>query len=473
MNYDEFIAGKSQLGGSYGFEPLWMPDFLFDFQKHLVSWMLRKGRSACFADCGLGKSAMELVFAENVVHKTNGRVLIMMPLVVCEQMESESEKFNVEAEVCRDGKFSPTSKIILTNYERLHYFNPNDFVGAVGDESSVLKNFDGAIKEQVTEFMRRLQYRSLWTATPSPNDYIELGTSSECLGELGYMDMLGRFFKAADGGATAHGGHGGRFDRSNNLKRHGDMFGGKFRFRGHAERDFWRWVCSWARACRKPSDLGFDDGKFVLPKLTVRQHIVKARASNLDALFDLPAITLEEQRRERRRTVNERCEIASEFINNHDGQSVAWCSLNDEGDLLEHLIKDCVQVAGKDSDESKLEKLKAFRTGQVKRMVTKGEVAGWGVNWQFSDYMTYFADHSFEKWYQCVRRLWRFGQSKPVGVDVIASEGESRVLENQHRKSVAAEAMFAQLVDLMNNELQIEKSNNGDTKAITPSWLKA
>ena len=470
MNYDEFIAGKSQLGGSYGFDPLWMPDFLFDFQKHLVDWMLRKGRSACFADCGLGKSPMELVCAENVARKTNGRVLLIMPLVVCDQMQSESEKFGIETAICRDGKL-PKSNIILTNYERLHYFNPNDFQAATCDESSAIKNFDGATKEAVTEFMRRLKYRGLWTATPSPNDYVELGTSSECLGELGYMDMLGRFFKAADGGSMAHGGLGGRFERHANLWRHGDMFGGKFRFRGHAERDFWRWVCSWARACRKPSDLGFDDGKFVLPPLNINEHIVKARTPNPEFIIELPAVTLDEQRAERRRTINERCEMAAEFHNKHQGQSVAWCALNDEGDLLEKLIKDCVQISGKDSDESKMEKLKAFRTGKVKCTVTKGEIAGWGINWQFANYMTYFADHSFEKWYQCVRRLWRFGQTNPVNVDVIASEAESRVLANQQRKAAAAEEMFKQLVSLMNNELKLEKQETGKSKAATPKWL--
>ena len=471
MNYEEFIASKSQLGGQYGFEPVWLPDFLFDFQKYSVDWGLRKGRFAGYYDCGLGKSPMQLVCAENVVRKTNGRFLIVTPLAICDQLKTEADKFGIEAAVCRDGKLPTNCKIILTNYEQLTKFNSNDFEGAACDESSALKDFDSVTKETVTEFMRRLRYRNLWTATPAPNDYIELGTSSECLGELGYMDMIGRFFKAADGGSMAHGGLGGRFERAANLKRNGNMFGGKFRFRGHAERDFWRWVCSWARACRKPSDLGFSDEKFTLPKLTINQHIVKSRTANDEYLFDMPAVTLQEQRNERRRTLNERCEMAAQLINAHPGQSVAWCSLNPEGDLLEKLIENCVQVSGSDGDDEKIEKFKAFRTGQVSRMVTKGSVAGWGLNWQFADYMTYFPDNSFEKWYQCVRRLWRFGQTKPVTAAIITTEGESRALATMQRKASAAESMFSRLVELMNQELKLEQVQNHKKEMEIPSWL--
>ena len=454
------------MSGNFGFEPHWIPDFLFDFQKYSVDWGLRRGRFAGFFDCGLGKSPMELVCAQNVVIETNGRFLIIMPLAVCLQMKCEAEKFGVEVCISRDGKFPAKSKIILTNYERLHYFNPTDFEGASCDESSILKNFDGVTKEHVTEFMRRLKYRQLWTATPSPNDYIELGTTSECLGDLGYMDMLGRFFKANDN-CSAHGGGSGAGGRRFNK----NPFGGKFRFRGHAERDFWRWVCSWARACRKPSDLGFDDARFILPKFTTREHVVKSRQKNPDFLFDMPAISLDEQRKERRRTLTERCEMAAKLHSEHDGQSVAWCFLNDEGDLLEKLIPDCIQVAGKDSDDEKEEKFEAFRTGQVKRMITKGEIAGFGLNWQFADYFTYFPNHSFELWYQCVRRLWRFGQTKPVMADIIVSEGESRTLSNLKRKSAAAEVMFARLVELMNNELKIKKENRTTTELLKPVWL--
>ena len=446
MNYDEFIAGKSQLGGSYGFEPLWMPDFLFDFQKHGVDWMIRKGRGAGFYNCGLGKAPMGLVCAENVVRKTNGRFIIFMPLAICDQMQSEAEKFGVEAKVCRDGKL-PSSKIILTNYEQMHHFNPNDFSGAACDESSCLKDYSSAQRTDIINFTSNMPYRHLWTATPSPNDYMELGNSSECLGVMKRVEMLGMFF-THDGSDTS-----------------------QWIVKGHAQNIFWRWVCSWARACRKPSDLGFDDSKFILPKLIERQFVVNPKTVNGEFLIEMAAVTLDEQRAERRRTIQERCEKTAELHAAHKGQSVAWCGLNDEGDLLEKLIPNCVQVAGKDSDEEKLEKFKAFRIGQADTMITKAEIASLGLNWQFADYMTYFPSHSFESWYQCVRRLWRFGQTRPVTVDVVTSPAESLVMENQQRKAKAADLMFEKLVEFMNSELKTENGKNKTIKTKTPAWL--
>ena len=465
-SYSEFIQSKVGLDGQFGFKPLFMPGFLFDFQKSLVEWAVRKGRCAIFADCGLGKSPMELVVAQNVVEKTNKPFLILTPLAVARQEQREGNKFEIDCEVSRDGKFS--KKIVITNYERLHYFNPNDFIGCAADESSILKNFDGKTKEAVTEFMRKLPYRFLWTATAAPNDYIELGTSSECLGELGYMDMIGMFFKTVDGSGAAHGGadlravHPGK--RNNPL-------GGKFRFRGHAEESFWRWVCSWARACRKPSDIGFRDKDFILPKLTTAEFMVKARAKSSEYLFDMPAVSLREQRDERRRTLQERCEMAAELVTKHKGSSVSWCALNAEGDLLEKLIPDCVQVAGNDSDESKEESFEAFQKGQIKNMVTKADIAGFGLNWQHCNHQTYFPSHSFEQWYQCIRRSWRFGQKKPVHVDIITSEGEARVMANLQRKARAAEEMFDNLIQLMNKEIKIEQKNKFQQKLKQPLWL--
>lgn len=359
-NYQKFIEAKSQIGTMDGFEPIWVPDFLFDFQQLLVSWAIRKGKSAIFADCGLGKTPMQLVWAENITRQTNGRVLILTPLAVSSQTIREAGKFGIEAAKCIDGAL-PKEKIIVANYQRLHYFKPSDFVGAVCDESSILKNFDGAIKTEVTEFMRKMKYRLLCTATAAPNDFIELGTSSEALGELGYIDMLGRFFKH-DSGSTNPGRR---------------FFAGKWRFRGHAERDFWRWVCSWARAVRKPSDLGCEDGMFVLPPLSTIQHIVKAKTRPEGFLFEMPAMTLEEQRDERRRTIQERCVKAAELALSHP-VSVLWCHLNPEGDLLAKLVKDSVQVSGDDSDERKEEVFEAFQSGQAKRLVTKPTIAGWG-----------------------------------------------------------------------------------------------
>ena len=463
MNYQQFIESKSQLGGMSGFDPVWMPDFLFDFQKHLVEWACRKGKAAIFADCGLGKTPMQLVWAENVIRKSNLPVLILTPLAVSQQTHGEADKFGIETEISRDGNFS--KKIVITNYERLHHFDWQKFGGMVCDESSILKNFDGVTKQLVTEFMRKLPYRLLCTATAAPNDYIELGTSSEALGELGYIDMLKMFFKA-DNNSYAQGGNGGggmkRFDKN--------PFGGKFRFRGHAERQFWRWVCSWARAIRKPSDLGFDDDIFILTPLNTRQHIVKARTKPEDFLFDLPATNLAEQRSECRRTINERCEMAAQLSSAMD-YSVAWCNLNQEGDLLTKLIPGAVQVSGGDAIEHKEEALEAFRTGKISKLVTKPDIAGFGSNWQHCAHQTFFPSHSYEQWYQAIRRCWRFGQKREVIIDMITTEGLNCVLKNIQRKAANAETMFSRLVELMSNELTVKTETQYNKQESIPVWL--
>lgn len=463
MNYDTFLERKSQLGGSWGFEPSWVPDWAFDFQKALIEWAVRKGRAAIFADCGLGKTPVQLVWAENVVRKSNGRVLVLTPLAVSHQTVSEAEKFHIEAKRCGDGKL-PASKIIVTSYERLHHFDPADFVGCVCDESSILKNYDGATKDAITAFMLKLPYRLLCTATAAPNDYIELGTSSEALGELGYMDMLGRFFKNAQNSLhpSVYRHRGLDFNRIQETA--------KFRFRGHAEKDFWRWVCSWARAVRKPSDLGFDDGPFQLPSFETFEHVVPARTANPDFLFAMPAVGLDEQRAERRRTITERCEMAAKLLE-HEKCAVSWCHLNDEGDLLEKLIDGAVQVSGKDSNDEKEEKFRAFETGQVRVLVTKGVIACYGLNWQHCNRTTFFPSHSFEQWYQAIRRFWRFGQTRNVRVDVIASEGEAGVLGNLQRKATQAEAMFASLITHMGDALKISQPNRHTNQEEIPAWL--
>jgi len=455
VQYDDFLDGKRQRGCDHGFEPLWMHDGLFDFQREFVRWSLVKGRAAVFADCGLGKTLVQLVWAENIVRKTNGRVLILTPLAVSGQTAREAAKFGIDARVSRDGKRLPKSGIVVTNYERLHYFTPGDFAAIVADESSILKNFDGATKAAVTEAMRERPYRLLCTATPSPNDYIELGTSSEALGELGFMAMIARFFKKP----------------MRTWTRREEFAPGAYTFRGHAERDFWRWVCSWARAARKPSDMGFPDDGFILPELRMVEHVVKARTLPEGWLFDVPAVGLQEQRQERRRTVQERCEMAAALVADTRKPAVCWCHLNDEGDLLEKLIPGAVQVAGKDDDDRKEEAFRAFAAGEVRVIVTKPTIAGFGVNWQHCAHQTFFPSHSFEQWYQAVRRSWRFGQEHPVTVDVIATEGEKNVLENLQRKQVAALAMVDNLVRMMHDELEIKIAPYGTTKEERPTWL--
>lgn len=453
MSYAEFLDKKAHINTQDGFAPTFIPDYLFDFQKALIDWSVRQGRGALLEDCGMGKTVQQLVWAENVVRHTNGRVLIMTPLAVAAQTVREAEKFGIEAHHSRDGKLR--GKIVVTNYEQLDKFDPSDFVGAVCDESSILKSFDGARKSQITAFMRKLRYRLLGTATAAPNDYVELGTSSEALGYLGHMDMLNRFFKN---------------DLNNSAT--GRMYGkaSEWRFKGHAELPFWQWVCSWARAVRKPSDLGFDDGPFVLPQLTERLHTVKAAQAQDGFLLSLPAVGLAEERKERRRTIEERCERMASLIDTGE-PAVVWCNLNDEGDMLERMIPGAVQVSGKDSDCAKEEKFLGFSTGDVRVLVTKPKIGAWGLNWQHCAHVAAFPTHSFEQYYQLVRRCWRFGQTREVVVDVVASEGEANVMRNLQRKASQSDRMFDNLVAEMNKAVAIDRRTTYETKQEVPSWL--
>lgn len=455
-SYAAFLERKTQSGGDTGFTPRMMPSALFDFQVDLVEWALRKGRAAIFADCGLGKTPMQLAWAQNVVEHTNGRVLIVTPLAVTAQTIREGEKFGIGCQRSQNGTAHPG--ITVTNYERLQHFTPGDFAGVVADESSAIKAFDGKRRALVTEFLRTMEYRLLCTATAAPNDHIELGTSSEALGELGYMDMLGQFFKNDQG----------------NLHAVRMWEGSKWRFKAHAERPFWRWVCSWARAMRRPSDLGYEDRAFILPDLVEREHIVEAIHKRPDMLFDLPAVGLQEQRAERRRTIRERCESVAERVVDTGEPAVSWCHLNAEADLLESLIPDAVQIAGSDTDEAKEEKFLGFSSGEIRVLVTKPRIGAFGLNWQHCAHMTFFPSHSFEQYYQGVRRCWRFGQSRPVVVDTIASTGERGVLRNLQRKSEAADRMFSMLVEYMNLSQQRARSVSDYgviARPEVPAWL--
>lgn len=455
MTLTQLIEKKRHAYEDAGFNPVFMPDQLFDFQRALVDWAVRKGRAAIFADCGLGKSAMQMTFAQNVVQKTNGRVLVLTPLAVAPQMVEEAAKFGIEATRSNDGKVS--GKIVVTNYERLHHFNPADFVGCVCDESSILKNCDGVTKAQVTDFARKMSYRLLCTATPSPNDLIELGTSSEALGDMGFNDMLTTFFKKDQ-------------DRKTHSRK--DEFrSGVWRFRGHAEKHFFHWVCSWARAVRKPSDLGFSDKTFELPQLITRETVVRNDEPLEGMLFTMPAVGLQEQRQERRRTLEMRCEAAANAINAHDKAAVAWCYLNDESAALKSAISDSVEVSGSDSMEEKEEAFMGFAKGQIRVLVTKPEIAGFGLNWQHCAHQTFFPSHSFEQFHQAIRRSWRFGQKNPVTVDIITSEGERGVLANLIRKAEQAETLFANLVSLMGEANTFKQAQTSTKPTLVPTWL--
>ena len=464
MSYSEFLERKTQLDGGDGFEPTWLPDFLFDFQSAMLDWAIPQGRGAIFADCGLGKTPMQLVWAENVRRHTGKPVLIVTPLAVSFQTKAEAAKFGIEADTSRDGKVA--AGITITNYERLHLFEPTDFGGLVCDESSAIKSFDGVRRQIVTDFMRKMRYRLLCTATAAPNDYIELGTSSEALGYLGHLDMLARWFKNDEGNAVRMR-RPGRWntarDDSGILKQN------RWRFKGHAEDAFWRWVCSWARAMRRPSDLGFDDAGFDLPPLEHRMHLVEASTRPEGTLFDLPAIGIHEERDEQRRTIRERSEKVAELLGDADA-AVAWCHLNAEGDLLAKLIPGAVQISGSDDPDKKEEALIAFSRGDIRVLVTKPKIGAWGLNWQHCHRMTFFPSHSYEQYYQAVRRSWRFGQKHPVTVDIVTTEGGRHALENLQRKADQADKMFDALVAHMNDALSIERSRDYAEKVELPAW---
>jgi hypothetical protein len=453
-DYASFLARKTQSDDQDGFVPVWMPEFLFPFQGMLVDWAIRKGRAAIFADCGMGKSPMQLVWAENVHRHTRRPVLIITPLAVGFQTEAEARKFGVEAAVSRDGR--ARGPLTITNYERLHLFDPADFAGVVCDESSAIKSFDGVRRAIVTEFMRTLRYRLLCTATAAPNDYIELGTSSEALGYLGHMDMLGRFFTNNLGNSTGKRGYGGQ---------------AQWRFKGHAEEPFWRWVASWARAIRRPSDFGYDDNGFILPALEHHEHVVQARIPRDGALFDMPASGLREEREEQRRTITERCDRTAELLT-HADSAVAWCQLNAEGDRLTRVIDGAVQVKGSDDPDVKEEALAAFSRGEIRVLVTKPIIGAWGLNWQHCARMALFPSHSYEQYYQAVRRSWRYGQRRPVLVDVITTEGTTGILESLRRKAAQADRMFEALTGHMRDALHIDRSATYTTGIDVPAWME-
>ncbi len=459
-DYRSFLAAKSQRPAGHGFAPLWLPAALHGFQAAADDWAIRRGRAAIIADCGLGKTPMLAVWAENMVRKTNRPALVVTVLGDSAQTVAECHKFGVEAVRVKDGRVPAGARVVVTNYESLHKFDPADFAAAVYNESSILKNYKGKRKAVATEFMRTIPYRLLCTATMAPNDYTEIGTSSEALGELGHMDMLSKFFKNEKG-----------TNQAQRLFCHE----ARWRFRGHAETPFWRWVCSWAKAFRKPSDLGFDDGPFVLPPLEMREHVagepLPPRPGEMFA--EATAMTLEEQRAERRRTLPERCDRVAELVGPTGEPAVCWVHLNGEGARLVKLIPGAVEVSGADADEAKEEIFEAFKAKQIRVLVTKPTIAGYGLNWQHCAHATFFPSHSFEQWYQCVRRCWRFGQARPVRVDEVTGPGEAGVLANRKRKAAAADRMYARLVAMMNNPDAIVRHNPYVTGTEAPSWLSS
>jgi hypothetical protein len=453
MEYDEFIRNKSQWGLGDGFDPGELPGFLFDFQEYLVRWALQTGRSLIAADCGLGKSPCALAWSQKVIEHTNKPVLLVTPLAVGAQFMDEAVKFGIEASRSRDGVITPDKRIFITNYQQLHKFDPSQFAGVVCDESSCIKDFKSQTKGVVVEFMRTIPYRLLCTATAAPNDYWELGTSSEALGYLGFRDMITTFFKQ---------------ETSSDIHGWGRV---KYRFRGHAQEPFWSWVCSWARALQKPSDMGFDDSRFILPPLIEKSHVIECSKARPGELFPMPAKDLSEERQERRDTIKERCEAAAGIAEDHDGITALWGELNDECDLMEKLLPDSVQVKGAMSDEQKEEYLLAFAAGEVKQLICKPKIGAWGLNFQRCHNIVELPSHSFERHYQVVRRCYRFGQTNPVTSHMVVSEGERKIVDNLQRKKEQVELMFRSLVHHMNDSMHIVSTDNFPEREALPSWL--
>ncbi len=437
MNYQEFLAKKTHATGSYGFETIWMPESAFDFQENIINKAIRKGRIGMFADTGLGKTLMQIVIAENIIRHTNKRVLILTPLAVAFQFIDEATRIGVD-DIAHSKDGALTKKITVCNYERLHLLNPEDFVCVMLDESSILKNFNGKIRDQIVAFIKQVPYRFLSTATPSPNDFIELGNSSEALGYMGYMDMLSKFFKSNQGSAD-----------SNNRN-----IGEKFYLKPHAERDFFAWVNQWSVMVKKPSDLGFSDAGYELPALHTNKHIVNNSNTwcidGQESLFALPARTIYEVREEQKLTVKERCEEAVKLAIGKT--SVYWCNLNEESSLLSTLDSDAVEIIGGMSIDKKEDILVAFARGEIKRLITKARMTSMGINWQHCNHTVFFPTWSYEQYYQAIRRFWRFGQKSEVVCDMVISEGQERVLEALEQKTQKAIELYGNLVAAANRD---------------------
>lgn len=456
MEYEEFLLSKQHSLGDHGFNPLWIPDRAFDFQAHIIERAVQKGRIGVFADTGLGKTLMQLSFAWNVVLKTNKPVLILTPLAVAFQFLDEAQKMGIDdIEHTKDGKHS--KKIVVCNYERLHHLEPADFSGVLLDESSILKNFQGRTRDQVIAFIKRVPYRLLSTATPSPNDFIELGNSSEALGYMGYMDMLGKFFR----------------NNQNSVDSNNRNIGEKFYLKPHAEKDFFAWVNQWSIMVKRPSDLGFSDNGYDLPALHTNKHMVYNREAwsvgGQSSLFAMPAKTMTEVREEQKTTVEDRCQKAIELASGKT--SVYWCNLNEESSRLSNLDPDAVEIVGGMSIDKKEEILMAFAQGDIKRLITKARMTSMGLNWQHCNHTVYFPTFSYEQFYQAIRRFWRFGQTREVTCDMVISEGQERVIEALQQKTDKAIQLHENLVENANRKYD-HTIKPFDKKVTLPEFLK-
>lgn len=447
-NYHDFLNRKARRDPATGLrDELDLPEQLFPFQRDIVRWALRRGRAAVFAQTGLGKSFMELAWGQAVYRATGRNVLLLTPLAVAAQMVREAAKFGLPAKQCaHQGEVEPG--VTVTNYAKLHHFDLAQFAGVILDESSILKAFDGKTRNALIEACKDVPYRLCATATPAPNDFMELGNHAEFLGVMSLHGMQATFF-THDGGDTS-----------------------KWRLKGHAEDVFWQWMCSWSVLLRRPSDLDYADGEYALPPLRQHEHMV--------AVDGASAVTLGERLAARRDSIAQRVARAVE-LTSAEGPMVWWCNLNAESEALASAIPGAVEVRGSDREDDKERKLKEFSEGRIRVLVTKPSIAGFGMNWQHCAVTGFVGlNDSFEQVYQAVRRFWRFGQARPVDVHFVAASTEGAVLENLKRKEADAErmgaAMVAQMADL-SSELVHGASRETDDYApalpvALPYWLQ-
>lgn len=421
VDYQEFLNEKQVTVKPSGFSPGPLNPMLFPFQASIVRWALRRGKAALFEDCGLGKTPQQLEWAQQVYTHTGSNVLILAPLAVARQTQAEGQKFGIEVNIC-ETQTDVLPGVNITNYEKLHHFTPEGWAGIVLDESSILKSYDGATRKALNEFAANIPYRLACTATPAPNDLIELTNHAEFLGIMSGKEIIALFF--TQDGNTTH----------------------QWRLKGHAREAFWKWMAEWSVALRRPSDIGYEDNGFVLPELRMHSHVVGSRAWG-GRLFAVEGQTLQERRDARRDSLKDRVKATAEIVNADPAQWVVWCDLNAESESLAETIDGAIEVAGRHSDEHKIDAMTGFVEGRYRVIVTKPTIAGFGMNWQHCANMAFVGlSDSYEQQYQAIRRCWRFGQTRPVDVHVITAEAEGAVVVNIQRKEKQAAEMFDNIV---------------------------
>lgn len=457
VNYSKFLECKKikHIHSGFDVDRAALSPVLFDYQKDLVKWALKMGRAALFTMTGTGKTLMQVEYAKRVHERTGGDILILAPLAVSAQTIREAKKIGVDISYAHN-QTEVKPGITITNYERIEGFTPSAFTGLILDESSILKSFDSNTRNLIIERFKYTPYKLACTATPAPNDFMELGNHSEFLNVLSRNEMLSMFF-VHDGGDTS-----------------------KWRLKRHAEDKFWEWCASWAAILSKPSDFGYSDHGFILPPLNTHEMVVPSEASE-GMLFAFEAQTLEERRESRKDSFEGRVKKCADIVNSDPGPFLVWCDLNIESEALKYAIKDSVEVKGSDTPEHKEKAMLDFAAGRIKCLISKPSICGFGMNFQVCSKMAFVGlSDSFEQYFQAVRRCYRFGQKNPVDVYVITSEAEGAVVKNIKRKEAEAMVMISSMVDhtksfVMENmakSVKLDRTYSPEINIEIPGWIK-